>query len=83
MPEIETEFDDMIFNLREVAAELVADMRPLFDPKLRKKRLSSFLKKLDSEGLDRFLTRCGHKRDGPCDCQACGSFAQMLLKAEN
>jgi|TARA_R110000824_G_scaffold104560_2_gene248171 hypothetical protein len=80
MSDVVTDFDDMIFDIQEVAMELVADMRPLFDPKLRKKRLSSFLKKLDGEGLDRFLTRCGHKQDGPCNCQACSSFAQMILK---
>jgi hypothetical protein len=79
MPEMDSLWDDMILDIREVAAEMVADMRPLFDVQLRQQRMTTFLKKLDGEGLDKFLRRCGHKYAGTCDCTACGSFATMIL----
>ena len=81
MPELDSLWDDMILDIREVAAEMVADMRPLFDVRLRKQRLATFLKKLDGEGLDKYLRHCGHKYDGVCGCSACSSFATMLLGA--
>ena len=79
MPELDSLWDDMILDIREVAAEMVADMRPLFDVRLRKQRMATFLKKLDGEGLDKYLCRCGHKHDGVCDCPACSSFATMIF----
>ena len=53
MPELDSLWDDMILDIREVAAEMVSDMRPLFDVRLRKQRMATFLKKLDGEGLDK------------------------------
>ena len=72
-------WDDMILDIREVAAEMVADMRPLFDVQLRQQRMTTFLKKLDGQGLDQYLRRCGHKQHGTCDCPACSSFTTMIL----